>query len=389
MGVVFRRRSGQVPRQHRQGNGADVRVIDNVRDAETLTPAWDQLAKRSGASIFAFPLWALACLGTEGGFARPQLQIVTVWAGNELVAVGPFAAEVRRGLRHVRFLGAPHSQPNRPVVAPGHERAVILIWEALRRHRSVLRLYDFDTRVQPSPLEADSGWSGRVKSRSQVTVVDTTLELEERLRRDHRDLRSVLVARRRLAEDAVSLEHRFGRSAADVAALLPHLSAIERHAGAHHAPSPMQQELAQGRLPHLLQQAVAEGRLRLFVLVAAGVPLAYMVGLVGAGVVTAFLTGHHGDSRRYNPGYLAMADLYRWAHHHRLPIDFSIGDLQWKRSWSRQGYEVADVLATSDRLLLKAADGVGALRRAAHRPDAHPDRRGADRGAEASGGGRR
>lgn len=364
-------------------------MVDTVQGAEALAPAWDQLAGRSGASIFAFPFWALASAGSEGAFLHPRLRIVTVWSGEELVAVGPFAEEVRRGLRHVRFLGAPRTQPNRLVVAPGHEQAASVIWKTLRRPRSVLRLYDLDSRVRPSPLHAGSGWSGRVEGRSLVPVVDTGLELEERLRRDHRDLRSVLVGRQRLADDAVAVEHRIGRSAADVAALLPALSAIERHAGAHHAPSPMQQELAQGRLPHLLQQAVAEGRLRLFVLVAAGVPLAYMVGLVGAGVVTAFLTGHHGDSRRYNPGYLAMADLYRWAHHHRLPIDFSIGDLQWKRSWSRQGYEVADVLATSDRLLLKAADGVGALRRAAHRPDAHPDRRGADRGAEASGGGRR
>ena len=356
-----------MPGRRQGANGAGVRVVDNMGDAEILRPAWDQLAKRSGASIFAFPLWALACLGDEGGFSRPQLQIVTVWAGEELVGVGPFAAEARRGLRHVRFLGPPHSQPNRLVVAPGHEQAVIAIWDALRRPRSVLRLYDLDTRVLPSPLEAGNRWSGRVQRRSLVPVVDTTLDLEERLRRDHRDLRSVLVARQRLAEDAVSLEHRFARSAAEVAALLPHLRAIERHAGARHDPGPMQLDLLQGRLPHLLQRAVAEDRLLLFVILADGVPLAYMIGLEGAGMVTALMTGHHGDHRRYNPGHLVMADLYRWAQRQRLPIDFSIGDLQWKRSWSRQGYEVADVLATSDPLLLRAADGVAAVRVAARR----------------------
>ena len=362
MDVFFKRHGGRL-----QANGADVRVIGDIRDAETLKPAWDQLANRSGASAFAFPSWALACLGAEGGFSRPQLQVVTVWSGEELVAVGPFAAEVRCGLRHVRFLGAPHSQPNRLVVAPGHDHAVIHIWEALRRHRSVLRLYDFDTRVQPSPLEAGSGWSGRVTSRSLVSIVDTTVELEERLRHDHRDLRSVLVARRRLADDTVSLEHRFGRSAADAGALLPPLSAIEHHAGARHDPSPMQLDLLQGRLPHMLQRALAEGRLRLFVIIAAGVPLAYMIGLEGAGIVTALMTGHHEDYRRYNPGHLVMTDLYCWAHREGLPIDFSIGDLQWKRSWSRQGYEVADVLAASDPLLLQAANGAAAVHIAARR----------------------
>lgn len=358
---------GRVPGGRQHADAASVRIIDNLRDAERLAPAWDQLAAQSGAGVFAFPRWALGCFGAEGGFSRPRLQLVTVWAGEELVAVGPFAAEVRRGLHHVRFLGAPHSQPNRLVVAPGHEQAVTAIWQALHRPRSVLRLYDFDTRVQPSPIEAHDGWSGRVKSRSLVPVVDTTVELDARLRRDHRDLRSVLVARRRLAEDAVSLEHRFARSAADVNALLPHLRDIELHAGAHHDPGPMQLDLRQGRLPHLLQRALADDRLRLFVIVADGVPLAFMVGLEGAGVVTALMTGHHGDFRRYNPGYLVMADLYRWAHGQRLPIDFSIGDLQWKRSWSRQGYEVADLLATSDPLLLQAADGVAAVRVAARR----------------------
>ena len=66
--MVFRRHSGRL-----QANGADVRVIGDIRDAETLKPAWDQLANRSGASAFAFPSWALACLGAEGGFSRPQL----------------------------------------------------------------------------------------------------------------------------------------------------------------------------------------------------------------------------------------------------------------------------------------------------------------------------
>ncbi len=66
--MVFRRHSGRL-----QANGADVRVIGDIRDAETLKPAWEQLANRSGASIFTFPFWALACLGAEGGFSRPQL----------------------------------------------------------------------------------------------------------------------------------------------------------------------------------------------------------------------------------------------------------------------------------------------------------------------------
>jgi CelD/BcsL family acetyltransferase involved in cellulose biosynthesis len=339
-----------------------VRVADTAEGVEGIVPAWRDLASRSGISAFGFPFWATRCLGTDGGFTRPRPRIVTVWSGDELVALGPFAEELRAAMRKVRFLGPPWAQPNRPLVAPGHEDAVPLVWRALHGPRTVLRLHDLDLRVSATPLDPDGSWSARVERRSRCWMVDTSIDLDERLRRDHRKLRSVLVARERITSAGLSVEHRLARTPGEVAEVLPALTAIQRASGADHAPSSMERDFGAGRLPRLLAAAAAEGRLLVFVLSADGVPFSHMIALLGDRVVSALMTAHHRDYRELNPGHLVFADLYAWAHEQGIPVDFSVGDLQWKRCWSREGYEVVDLTAAANGLVLRTLEAAGRAR---------------------------
>ena len=134
-------------------------VVTGRAAAEALTPMWDDLVKRSGSSAWVTPAWMLGWWRTYRPTAR--LRIVTVFEGDELVAVGPFCEVGPPTLRLVRFLGQMH-QPNRIVTAPGMEAAAAgAVWDEFRERGSALDLFDIEDGLGSGyrQLVEDPRWS--------------------------------------------------------------------------------------------------------------------------------------------------------------------------------------------------------------------------------------
>jgi CelD/BcsL family acetyltransferase involved in cellulose biosynthesis len=336
--------------------GVEVKVFRERADVDELVSAWRALAERSGQSAFAFPSWALACFDGDDRFSCSRLRVVTVWSGNELVAVGPFAEELQGGLRIVRFLGAWRAQPNRIVVAPGHDHLISVVWDALRTPRTLLRLDELDDRLSGDLLDTGGRWASRTSSRSTCLTVDTSEPFEQYLQSGRTSLRqSLRSARRRIDEDGAAIDPLVVESQAGLVSMVPHIRAVESR-----SPDPARKEgilgqLAVGRLPMSLARAAADGRVQAQVLFADGQPFVYSVNLIGSGVVTGLLTGHDPAYRRYSPGHLCLAELYTWSHARDLSLDLSVGDFDYKRRWGSESYSVVNAVAAPNQLVLGLA----------------------------------
>lgn len=331
------------------------KVLRTRAEVEAIAPRWSDLAEASGQSALVLPSWALECFDTETAFRGARLRVVTAWAGDQLVGVGPFAELHERGLRVVVFLGLWRGQPNHIVLAPGYEEAGVHIWNALRTPRTYLRLDFLDEEVGLRTLLASDRWAVRTKEPSKCTVIDTSLEIERYLDTPaRRRLRRMLnVAGRRTSADGIEMELRRAQGPEELAALVPLIGAIERTAQGDWHREGMHRELAAGRVPAPLAIAAREGRLIADVYVASGNPCAFMVALIGPGVVIPLIIGHDPAFRDYTPGHTSYLNLYRWAHEHGArPIDMSLGEQEYKQQWSNDGYGVVSVVAAPSRTTL-------------------------------------
>lgn len=79
-------------------------VFDDVAELTPHLPAWDSLAVERGQP-FCAPGWMLSWW-KEARTGDARLRVVLVFEGSELVAVGPFFAQVAFGLVELRLLAA-------------------------------------------------------------------------------------------------------------------------------------------------------------------------------------------------------------------------------------------------------------------------------------------
>jgi CelD/BcsL family acetyltransferase involved in cellulose biosynthesis len=141
-----------------------VEVITDGHDLDAVRHHWDDLAVRTRAPYMA-PAWCLAWWRNVAP-AGAKLRVITVRAGDDVIAVAPFYCTSTRGIVRYRMLGTETFPRAQPVAHPGTERmAAIGIVAGLRDARPVPDLLEFHgiERDSPWPRLLASHWSPRVK----------------------------------------------------------------------------------------------------------------------------------------------------------------------------------------------------------------------------------
>lgn len=141
-----------------------VEVLDAPGAVEAVRHHWDELAVRNRAPYMA-PAWCLAWWRHVAP-AGADLRMITVRAGDELIAVAPFYCTSAGGVARYRMLGTETFPRAQPVVLPGSEGAAAAgIVAGLQDARPVPDVIEFDgiERDAPWPRLLAARWSPRVK----------------------------------------------------------------------------------------------------------------------------------------------------------------------------------------------------------------------------------
>ncbi|MEX0609987.1 MAG: GNAT family N-acetyltransferase [Balneolaceae bacterium] len=101
-----------------KNNELKMEIVDSEKAFESLASHWQQLAKRTDATIFMTHEWALAWWRNFGRNKRRSLCIVTIWDDNTLVGLAPFykgyssfgKMEVEKRLQIIGSGGSPNEQ---------------------------------------------------------------------------------------------------------------------------------------------------------------------------------------------------------------------------------------------------------------------------------------
>jgi CelD/BcsL family acetyltransferase involved in cellulose biosynthesis len=142
-----------------------VEVIDDPTSAETLAPAWDELAVACSLPLCA-PGWMLAWWRHLAP-AHTELRIIAVRDGSKLLALAPwFLQTADTGRLDLRFLGAQLSDRVDVLCTPGREQEVA---QALRLTLARLRPRPDLIAFEAVPLGSawtrrlGDGWTGRLR----------------------------------------------------------------------------------------------------------------------------------------------------------------------------------------------------------------------------------
>lgn len=145
-----------------------VEVITSGDSLDGVLHQWDDLAVRTRAPYMA-PAWCLAWWRNVAP-ADAALRVITVGAGDEVIAVAPFYCTSARGIARYRMLGTETYPRAQPLARPGMEDAAAAgIVAGLRDARPSPDLIELDG------IERESPWPGLLASRwpSEVKVVVT------------------------------------------------------------------------------------------------------------------------------------------------------------------------------------------------------------------------
>lgn len=197
-------------------------VVEHAEELHAHLPAWDALAAAAGRP-FCAPAWMLAWW-QEGRSGDARLRVVLVLDGDgELVGVGPFFAQVARGLAEYRLLGAGFCHRVGPLARAGREREVAAAFAAAlaaMTPRPASVVFEGIDGDDPWPELIAEGWPGRrPRLRTDVTMDAPAIALGAdyegwMARRERKFRKEARRTARRLEEEGVA-----GRFADDDAAI--------------------------------------------------------------------------------------------------------------------------------------------------------------------------
>ncbi len=197
-------------------------VIENPDSLAPYLPAWDALAQKQGKP-FCAPGWMLSWWH-EARIGDARLRVVLVFAGTDLVAVGPFFAQVAYGLVELRLLAAGFShrigviaeEENRDAVA----RSLAYGLASIRPQAGSVVFEGID-ETDPWPDLIAAHWPSakpprrRTDATMDAPVLDLDASYEEWMeRRERRFRKEARRTARRMEEEQVS-----GKIACDDAAI--------------------------------------------------------------------------------------------------------------------------------------------------------------------------
>jgi CelD/BcsL family acetyltransferase involved in cellulose biosynthesis len=204
-----------------------------VEDVNSLAPhlsAWDALAEQQGKP-FCAPGWMLSWwLHARSGDAR--LRVVLVFRGSDLVAVGPFFAQVAFGLVELRLLAAGFSHRIGVVAGSADRHAVaqaLAAGLASVSPRPASVVFEGVDGTDPWPALIAANWPSRKPPRERTDatmdapMIDLNASYEEWMeRRERRFRKEARRTARRMEEDGVRGSVVFDRTAIDALLRLHH-----------------------------------------------------------------------------------------------------------------------------------------------------------------------
>ncbi len=311
-----------------------VDVVTGQAGAEALVPLWDDLVGRSGSSAWVTPAWMLGWWRTYRPSAR--LRIVTVFEGDELVAVGPFCEVGPPALRLIRFLGQMH-QPNRIVTAPGKEAAAGAVWDEFLGRGSALDLFDIEDGLGSGyrRLVEDPRWSVFDEPADSTVRIVVEGSADEYMTSRGGLIKDLQRKRRKMARDGHTLTVVGGDTPTEIARLSPEVTSVVVAAQRDRFKPGELEDLSKGSVPGTIAAMARAGRVHLTLLRIDERPAAFEFALLGAGSIHCHLTAYDSEWQTYMPGILCLEEVFRWAvGRGAAEFDLGIGVGAYKRRWS-------------------------------------------------------
>jgi CelD/BcsL family acetyltransferase involved in cellulose biosynthesis len=282
-------------------------VVEDVDSLEPHLPAWDALAERLGKP-FCAPGWLLAWWH-ESRTGDARLRVVLVFEGSELVAVGPFFAQVAFGLVELRLLAAGFCHRIGILAGGGDPRETA---QALANGLASIRprlasiVFEGVDYEDPWPRLVAESWPARrrPRQRTDATMVAPVIDLDGSFdewmeRRERRFRKEARRTARRMEEEGV--RDRVSTDSAAIDALLRlHRARWEGRGGSSIG------ETARPMLERAMDELGPDGRLLVALLEASSGPVAAEL-LVRAGNTAVFWAGGFDPTWARNaPGTQAM-----------------------------------------------------------------------------------
>jgi CelD/BcsL family acetyltransferase involved in cellulose biosynthesis len=282
-------------------------VVEDIDSLDTHLQAWDALAARLGKP-FCAPGWMLSWW-REARSGDARLRVVLVFEGPELVAVGPFFAQVALGLVELRLLAAGFS--HRIGVLAEDEGAeqvarALACGLASVRPRPASIVFEGIDGTDPWPELIAASWPSRRRPRGRTDavmvapVIELNASYEEWMERRERHFRKeARRTARRMEEEGVDGDVRADGAAIE-ALLRLHQARWEERGGSNIGAT------SRAMLERAADELRSSGRLWVALLEAPSGPVAAEL-VVRAGDVAVFWAGGFDPAWARNaPGTQAM-----------------------------------------------------------------------------------
>ena len=157
-----------------------VEVVSSLEEAESLAPAWEELAAACGARGTASPSY---CLTWWRHRARGRLLILAAYDGGELVGLAPLHERQLGVVSVVRLLGHGLGTVGELLLAPGREDVAEAVWACLgRSRRRLLQLVEYRHGAGGlRALRRAKEWDARIVVRESCPVAILERPLDELL----------------------------------------------------------------------------------------------------------------------------------------------------------------------------------------------------------------
>ncbi|HEX6422091.1 MAG TPA: GNAT family N-acetyltransferase [Acidimicrobiales bacterium] len=321
-----------------------IRTLTRPDEVGAIEPAWHRLLLASpAATAFAGPAW----VGTWYRHFQPEggIHVVTVWRGDDLVGVAPFArtraGRARAGFTLLVSAGTEHGDYGDPVLGPDPlpvARVVADHLVHLVRHEN--------TTVNLRRLCDDSPLLALLEGRDDVACLPMGLEAGNAVVRfgDMDDPRSALdrIARkrdlprlrRRLTEAHGEVE--FVPDAPDPMQALDHMrDFLARRWAPGEGPRLFSAPGREAFTRDVTAALVEAGLARVSVLTAGGRPVAVTIDHVVGGRLLGDAASYDPDLRRYSVGLLHLHEVLSAALAGGLrEVDLRAGDFPYKDQWA-------------------------------------------------------
>ena len=325
-------------------NPYSVRTLSHPDEVRAIAEAWHRLLLASPtATAFASPAWVLTWY--RNFQPRGGIHVVTVWKGDDLVGVAPFARTraggARAGFTLLVSAGTEHGDYGDPVLGPDPLPVAQLVADHL-----VHLVRHENTAVNLRRLCDDSPLLAMLEARDDVACAPMGLEAGNAVVRfaDLDDPRAALdrIARkrdlprlrRRLTETHGEVE--FVAEAPDTMLALDHMrDFLSRRWAPGEGPRLFTAPGREAFTRDVTAALVEAGLARVAMLTAGGRPVAVTIDHVVGGRLLGDATSYDPDLRRFSVGLLHLHEVLGAALADGLDeVDLRAGDFPYKDQWA-------------------------------------------------------